>query len=652
MFGGVLRSIAALLLPISILGYGLAVYQRFKLKIEFIPVFVFSCVILLMFFAGLWNIMPLVIWFILLGGTALFGVAVYKAIISRKFPIARRDIYLPGILVIAGLGIIYALNFRDARLMGGDSYNHWIIIIKDMLLNDRLPNFMSPIIWFPTYPPGSALFIYFGAEILGNADGMLLFIQMVLILSCTLCLFAFCDSSNCADDKKVKNIKRIAVTIMMALATVYFLNGPSYGPPSTFDILVDNLALLFGLTGIAIVMYYRDDIIKAAIISGPVMCATILIKNPGVFYVLLQIAYLLLLYCKANKRKPSVKNSRPNIKRAAASEETATAGHDRGHESKRKEFAVSRRRLATVLCIVIAAPFICMFLWQKHVDLVFPDSSDTFHAISIESYSDKYNAKSEDDLANITQSFINKSFDFKNNTLSRRVLIWNAVVIALYVVAKITKQNEPKLIYSLLFADIAWVLYLCGVLLVYIFSMSNVEALGLNAYDRYALSGLRYFEGYLLIQLALFIHRANNYSRASIRSIGAVLCMSAFVVSSWQGIKEAFTKPIYEGSDLHQVETAITVVEPQASYAIYAYRDQEGSLGYLPYVIARYTLWTPRVTHLNSVSTPETMLDTIGYHDFLVVVQEDEYIRELLQSLGVVKNDYTGTYYVRELLGM
>ena len=143
-----------LLLVLSMFGYGLFLYKRFNIKAELIPVTVFSAITVIMYAAGLLNVMYSATLLVLAAGLFLFA---YLIATKNIRLLDFKGIFTPGIIVfLVGCAAVFFL-YRGARLYHYDNFSHWGLIVKHMWLKNRLPNFSDTVISYKTYPPGSAV---------------------------------------------------------------------------------------------------------------------------------------------------------------------------------------------------------------------------------------------------------------------------------------------------------------------------------------------------------------------------------------------------------------------------------------------------------------------------------------------------------------
>ena len=120
-------------------------------------------------------------------GWLLAGYALY-----RKF--RQKQLFNPGLhLVTIGLlfyFLIFAATLLETKLEHYDNFSHWATIVKFLYTESRLPSASDALIGFGSYPPGSSLFVYYAAKMIGYNDGVLLMGQFLLIFSCVISLLA------------------------------------------------------------------------------------------------------------------------------------------------------------------------------------------------------------------------------------------------------------------------------------------------------------------------------------------------------------------------------------------------------------------------------------------------------------------------------
>lgn len=105
-------------------------------------------------------------------------------------------------------------------------------MVKNMYYDSAFPNFQDPVICFQLYPLGSAGFIWYVCRCVGYSEGITMFAQNALILSCVLPFFMLAMQV-----KYGKGIAYITVGLMCVIGICCGSNM-SNGP---FHLLVDKL---------------------------------------------------------------------------------------------------------------------------------------------------------------------------------------------------------------------------------------------------------------------------------------------------------------------------------------------------------------------------------------------------------------------------
>src|SRR5699024_8502118 len=114
-----------------------------------------------LFIAGILNFLPLATSALFITGLFLFFTEIYSAY-KEKMMFKKLGRYLtPGIIMFLIMGVYFSLLLSGQRLVYRDDYSHWVLVIKNLIMEDRFPNSSSIYISHNSYPMGSALFIYY-----------------------------------------------------------------------------------------------------------------------------------------------------------------------------------------------------------------------------------------------------------------------------------------------------------------------------------------------------------------------------------------------------------------------------------------------------------------------------------------------------------
>ena len=242
----------------------------------FTPILLFSSIGVVIFFAGILNVMSYAVYFIIFGGIACW----WKVRPWRcdAFFIERYDVIC--ILVFGASCLLFAIRLYKQIPLHYDCFSHWLTVVREMLLTDSMPNFESKLILFQGYPTGAAGFIYFICKFLGRSrDDLVLFAQSILLAACLCVFLAYVRKSI------------ICGGIITIVGAVYCLVANIM----ITDILVDTLISLLSLAVVALLVYYRNNLFKATLLSIPIQMFLISVKNSGIIMVVMNVAVLLIL---------------------------------------------------------------------------------------------------------------------------------------------------------------------------------------------------------------------------------------------------------------------------------------------------------------------------------------------------------------------
>ena len=220
---------------------------------------------------------------------------------------------------------------------------------------------------------------------------------------------------------------------------------------------MDGVLAAAAVGGIAFVVMSDASLPSKIWFSIPLMLALMLFKTAGILYAFM-IFLILIYFCIREKRQ--------------------------GNRSPLTVFGM------------IAAPVICVLaelFWQWHVKAAFPDNAASMHSLSIARWREIFASRSEEMIHAILKEF------FRKITLWYLVLFVLALIVIyvfIYICGrktghKIARQSLWLLLLSLL----NYVIYLGGMLFVYLFSMEDVNAPSIAAFDRYMWVELIYLSG-------------------------------------------------------------------------------------------------------------------------------------------------------------
>ncbi|SHF61295.1 hypothetical protein SAMN02745158_04395 [Lactonifactor longoviformis DSM 17459] len=579
--------IRILILLAVFMGYTALLNYKYHIRVEFAPAII-SCVIsVLMLFAGILNVFIPAVRLITVGGLVSFAYTVIKQKWPTKFTIRRE--YIIAFMWILILGY-FAVLIRGSHFIHYDNFSHWAIIIKTMLINNRMPNFQDSLVMFQAYPLGSSLFIYYVCKIIGDTDACYIFGQIVLLVSFIFPLSSFVSKKNWS------------AGVIISAFSVYALISNI----SIYDLLVDTVMPLAGLSLFCIIKFESNSLdenrVNRLIFEiMPISIFLLQVKNSGVFFCLICWVYFFIRF---------------------------------------KSFEIRNRRKIIVLLKFafydIVLPLVTTYLWKKHVQLVF-GSGDTFkHAISLKNYKNIFGEKTPENIIDIGKKMIVKLTDIHNESFAP-MLATTILVIVLIVLNWLIKEKRQAITHvkNLLAVYVIIATYVISVYLMYIFSMPLGEAVDLAGYERYMLT-LDIFIFGMAIVFVLSDKAANN-------NLMVIMFFIISILPIWpikNSIVSLVKRQDYSITTRGQLQKLLkdNGVAAEKSYLIYT-NGNNGSPGYI-YYLARFELWSNNVTttasdDLNNYS------DSWDSYDYIIMFTPDEFSNAWLEKNGF--SDYANT---------
>lgn len=403
---------------LSSFGWGEMLRRNGKFHVSFLPSTVIAVQSFLLFLAGLTNLLSEAVWLLYGIGFLFLGISLWKERSVRFL----KNYANTGYVFLAIVSVIILIFLKGKLFTSYDNFSHWALVVKNMLVTDRFPNFEDSLITFSEYPLGSSVYIYFFSKLVSTSESIQMFAQFYMIISCILPLYAFVKRNRIAGFA--------AILCFTNLILVYNI--------TITNLLVDTLLPVFSICALLYThLYFRDsehtsDIFLIALY----MIQIVQIKNSGIFFLLPILLYLVL--------------------------------------GRKKNLGISSR----ILCI--AAPFFSIILWQKHCSYVFTDAGSSKHAMTTENYSSIFGSKTPEDIRSICSSMFTFSVTWKDVWLTLLLLITIGILILLFA------RRQRKAFYRFFIASLVlYLLYQLGSLGMYLFSMPGEEATSLASVERY-----------------------------------------------------------------------------------------------------------------------------------------------------------------------
>lgn len=585
-------------------GYVCYACGRLKLKVEFAPAVVFSSIIAVLTLAGYLNVLLFAAWAIYLGGFALLIWHLTKKKIKAAFQQKPAVIGAVFALLLTAYAVVH---LKGARLTYYDDFSHWGTIVKEMLIYNRLPNAQSAAISFKSYPPGSALFIYFVSLMTGASESKMLIAQALLNISFLFALFGI-----------VKSSAKILTQLVLAAAAAVIL----FATPLD-NLWVDTLLATSGIAAFAVLFAYRNDLRRASLYALPIMIASVMIKNDGFVFALANLSFLFYL---AARPVPHSLPGQPH----------------------------SKKFLYPLMALLVLA--VTFFLWTRHWQYVFPSESGK-HAVSISNYVKVFGAKTPEDVQNIILNFLRWTSNWKTPSTAY-FLAANLLTLILCLVFRTADRRKARLVLGvLLFADVVFLLYLMGLLAMYLLSMPTEEAARLAAYARYASSIVNYHlavlvTGYAILSQSDFPGRQaakkSNFSWRHAYGVGlavTVFLLGAVYLGNFHGFTQTYTQGIPGQFDKIAGENDKGYTNEK--YCVYYAKDEP-----VPAITVSYVNYMARYKMLPASSVTMITFDedelfrNLEKCTTLIVLEADTQMKEFMTGY-TEKSDCRGVYPIK-----
>lgn len=408
---------------VSNLGYCEYLRKHTNLNSCFFPSLTIAFQVVVLFFAGILNVLQIATY-------ALYALGIVYCI-GSFIKCEKKHFFSPYInnaflflVVSSAISIIYLYGKSFQHY---DNFSHWATVVKQMLYENRFPNFADTVIMFQEYPLGSSMYVYYVAKLVGGTEGIQMFGQTYAMLCALMACFVFCKGHN----------------VLSSLFMFFFATFIITYNIMPWDLLVDTL---LPLVGSATIIYtvsnlsaYRStkaDISKVNVdlfFLSLYLVQLIQIKNSGLFFAVLA-SVMTVHYLK------------PHIKQLSFSS-----------------------------VFIMVFPYLTFYLWHRHCKYLFVSAETSAHAFTFANFISTATDKTADEVITICRSMLN--FTFTNIdaiiTFAFVIIICIVTLAHFYIEKRLTKQNLKKVVVFAAFCVCVYLIYQIGMLLMYIFSMTT-----------------------------------------------------------------------------------------------------------------------------------------------------------------------------------
>ena len=572
-----LTAVRTFLLILSFWGCCAALRQK-GVPMAFVPIAVLTATGSLLFLAGILNLLPQAVLALVLGGL-LCAIR-----LKGKLCLSRQDWII--FAIFAGMSAFFAWRVHGTVPLHYDNFTHWLRIVRDLLDNDRFPNFQSGMIIFPSYPTGSAAFAYFLCKTTGlRGDAVALFSQALMMAAALCTMLAFVKSF------------RLPSLLVFGLGCTFCIVAnpvadeammkiiPDFVDLSICEMLPDTLISILSIAALSMVVYYRDDAFRGAWLSLPVQVYLISVKNSGLFLILFNTALLVYYACRSGA-------------------------------ATRLTRRLTALKLAAIHCGI---PFFVYYLWNRHVDLVFSGGTTSKHSVSLYYYRGMLGGKGISGILEILGIFLKRFFSWSDSWLLLITCIALFGFLYLHLRRKDKKAARSAL---LVFGGLVavYIIFMMALALMYLASMDYEEAIRLACYDRYEKTITVYLVGAITIYL-LHLLSDHPVRTTALVAIAASLLLLAPIATR---VPNLFVKRNpYEGSIRQFMEQAKAeyAIPDGASCLVCVTADPEIDVAYSGY-LAQYIFWNSPVRLVYAAQhTPEELEAMARDYDYCIIQQ-------------------------------
>ncbi len=323
-----------------------------KVDLFFLPSLTIAIQVTILFFAGIFNLLPEISWLIYLVGLAAFEISLWE---TKGLKFAKdylNDGYIVSILII----IIMGLSVRGKLFAHYDNFSHWALVVRHMLEVNHYPNFESSLILFQEYPLGSATYIYYFARMISYNESVQMMAQIYMVVAAILPLFSLVNKRSFKID-----------LVFFTLANFVLVYNIKAG-----DLLVDTLLPVIGICALLFAKKYcaHESCKLHFWLLSCYLVQIIQVKNSGAFFV----AAIIIVIIKHFWNKQSRLNN---------------------------------------LCAALF-PFLTLVIWQKHCKYVFSAAETSKHAMTVENYKAVFGNKTVEDIKSICSGMFRLSLTSKD----------------------------------------------------------------------------------------------------------------------------------------------------------------------------------------------------------------------------------------------
>lgn len=150
---------------IIIIGYLMIFDKKLKIKKDFLIPITFIILIIFLYFSSLLNMLRYATPLISIIGIGSYFYLIYKKELTFKY---LKEFFDYKYILIFLIMIMVSIRCLSLKIIHYDNFSHWALIVKNLFVNNTLGSFEYNVDLFTSYPPGSALFIYYFGSVVSK----------------------------------------------------------------------------------------------------------------------------------------------------------------------------------------------------------------------------------------------------------------------------------------------------------------------------------------------------------------------------------------------------------------------------------------------------------------------------------------------------
>lgn len=618
---------------LSCWGYLFVFYRIARTEICFVQILTMAGGSLALYAGGLLGLLEPAAYLIYAGGLLCF-LWFARELLKRKVKAPAFHLYPFCFAVGAGIFLLFSLQLR---LMHYDNFSHWALVVKYMLSSGQFPSAGTELVVFKDYPPGCAVFLFYVCTFLGRSQAVMLAAQNSLILACFYAMTGI-----------VKEKRRFLLyaVLGMGCSMLSYLNLTI----RINNLLVDFLLPLLALTSIVITCRCRKRTFLLCVSTSMLLGFTGIVKNTGVVFSGFALLFFLWMVLREKGRFTPGKRGAKRLEKEP-------------FMNNKKDASRGRPAALAGAAVTLTLSFLPFLLWREYVDTVYVGFEEKF---SFHTAGGTYQPAEPQQYAQIIRDFIKASVQ-PSDRAAQVFVLCHVVVILCLIFVRIRMKKRWKLGKVLFLADVVVIGYYAGILYMYLFLMTEEEAVRLAGFDRYACSIMVFFAGSLILcavtdmedSFAVPIDERNigrafrspqtkRYYQYGVLTAAAVGIN--FLYSEINGLNSIQSD--YGESLPGRVERLVSDrwyeggVEDESRYLVAA-TDRQGQVSdWGVWYVSRYFLYAPNV-EVTTMLTQADIPEALEKYDYIVVLEEEAVDMEL--EGGYAELGREGVYRTEEV---